>query len=55
MRSMQGRPHWGKSFAARSDYIRSVHPNFDRFNAIRKQLDPHGVFETPFVKRVFGC
>ncbi len=28
--------------------------NFDRFNAVRKQLDPNGIFSNDYVKRALG-
>ncbi len=49
-----GRPHWGKEFTATSKQLRSLFPLFDRFDAIRRELDPEGMFENAFVRRVFA-
>ena len=49
-----GRPHWGKSFSASADYLRgSYGEGYERFDAARRRLDPHGVFRNSFVDRVF--
>ncbi len=53
-RPMGGRPHWGKEFVATRDELREVYPQFDRFDTIRRQLDPRGLFENDFVRRVFA-
>lgn len=52
MLPMGGRPHWGKEFSVRAASIREMYPEFDRFNAIRRELDPNRVFENDFVRRV---
>ena len=47
------RPHWGKTFFAGGDRLREVFPRFDDFNALRRRLDPDGVFTNDFVERIF--
>jgi sugar-1,4-lactone oxidase-like protein len=49
-RAWDGRPHWGKRFAATTE----VHPNAARFDALRRRLDPEGRFENAFLRRLFG-
>jgi L-gulonolactone oxidase len=49
----KGRPHWGKEFNFDKEYLRSVYPEFDAFNALRKELDPEGKFTNEFVGRMF--
>lgn len=53
MLPMGGRPHWGKEFSVRAAALREMYPDYERFNALRRELDPKGVFENDFVRRVF--
>jgi FAD/FMN-containing dehydrogenase len=39
-----GRPHWGKKHTQRARDLRRHYPDWDRFEAVRRRLDPHGVF-----------
>lgn len=55
MVEFDGRPHWGKEFTAGAATLRRVCPGYERFDAIRRQLDPDGVFENDFVRRVFAA
>lgn len=48
-----GRPHWGKEFTVDSNYLKSVYPELDKFNELRKQLDPNGKFENEYIKQIF--
>lgn len=54
MLDLDGRPHWGKVFAAGHQELKGRLPNFARFAAIRARLDPDGVFVNPFIRRIFG-
>jgi len=51
-----GRPHWGKYNEMTPELTEKVYgkANFDRFNAVRKQLDPNGIFSNDYVKRALG-
>ena len=50
-----GRPHWGKiNFLTKEDAQKAYGDNFEKFIAVRKQLDPNGVLSNAFTKRVFG-
>lgn len=49
-----GRPHWGKEFRAGGDVLRPRYPRFDRFAALRRELDPNGMFENDYIRRLFG-
>jgi sugar-1,4-lactone oxidase-like protein len=53
MLALGGRPHWGKQFHATAEELRAVHPNYERFEAIRRELDPAGMFRNAFLDRVF--
>ena len=54
MRSVGGRPHWGKMHYRTAEDLEPVYPEWDRFRALRKRLDPDGVFANPYVERVLG-
>lgn len=51
---MGGRPHWGKRFGAAvgARYLRTVYPEFQRFRALRDQLDPDRRFDNAFLQKV---
>ena len=53
MKSLGGKPHWGKHVTLTGEEARTLYPMFDRFNAIRKQLDPRGVFVNDFLRILF--
>lgn len=52
MLALGGRPHWGKQFSAGVQALRSACPNHARFSALRDALDPHGLFDNDFLRRV---
>jgi FAD/FMN-containing dehydrogenase len=45
------RPHWGQINSLANAQLRS-YPALARWEAVRRKLDPHGVFASPFTKRV---
>lgn len=49
-----GRPHWGKMHSLTADDFRDLYPDFDRFCALRAELDPKGRFLNPHLRDVFG-
>jgi L-gulonolactone oxidase len=53
MVALGGRPHWGKDFLMEGDGIRRCYPEYERFAELRRQLDPTGVFENGFIRRLF--
>ncbi|MCF8276797.1 MAG: FAD-binding protein [Flavobacteriales bacterium] len=48
-----GRPHWGKEFTLDSEYLRSVYPQWNAFQKLKRDLDPDGQFSSPFISRLF--
>lgn len=52
--SCGGRPHWGKLHTLRAPRLRDLYPQWDRFLAIREQLDPTGRFLNLHLREVFG-
>ena len=55
MRAIGARPHWGKEMAHARGEIAQAFPRFDRFVALRDELDPQRTFSSPFVARVLGA
>jgi FAD/FMN-containing dehydrogenase len=51
-RNHNGRPHWGKMHWLTAKEIRGLYPQWDQFQKIRKELDPHGIFMNEFVRKI---
>ena len=49
-----GRPHWGKMHTLGSAEVAARYPGFERFLAVRDELDPDRVFQNPYLARVLG-
>jgi L-gulono-1,4-lactone dehydrogenase len=54
MVGLEGRPHWGKRHFQTADDLRLRYPDWDRFQAVRARLDPHGRFANAYTDRVLG-
>ena len=54
MDGFEGRPHWGKRHFQTADTLAPRYPEWERFQAVRRRLDPDGVFENGYVRRVLG-
>jgi FAD-linked oxidoreductase len=54
-REYGGRPHWGKLHYQDAASLRSLYPRFDDFVAVRKRLDPAGLFANEYLDRVLGA
>ncbi len=50
-----GRPHWGKRHFQTAATLKSMYPDWERFAAVRRRLDPEGVFTNDYVERVLGA
>lgn len=48
----EGRPHWGKMHTASTEYLYKVYPEMESFLKIQKEMDPEGVFWTPYLRRL---
>ncbi|HMO10544.1 MAG TPA: D-arabinono-1,4-lactone oxidase, partial [Actinotalea sp.] len=48
-----GRPHWGKKHSMRAEQLSGISPEWDAFHAIRRRLDPDGVFQNDFMRELF--
>ncbi|HEX3815988.1 MAG TPA: D-arabinono-1,4-lactone oxidase [Mycobacteriales bacterium] len=51
---LDGRPHWGKLHYLDADALSGRYPRFTDFLALRKRLDPNGVFGNSYLDRVLG-
>lgn len=54
MNRFAGRPHWGKLHFQDSTTLAPRYPEWDRFQAVRARLDPHGRFANEELDRVLG-
>ncbi|MCU1591819.1 MAG: FAD-dependent oxidoreductase [Frankiales bacterium] len=54
MRPLGARPHWGKELDHTAAELRPLYPAFERFAALRDQLDPGRVFGGDFHRRILG-
>ncbi len=48
------RPHWGKLTSLDAVTIRSRFPKIERFDALRRSLDPQRVFDNPTLRSMLG-
>jgi L-gulonolactone oxidase len=49
-----GRPHLGKLIYMKPAELRRAYPNWNRFDALRRQMDPNGMFFTADLEARFG-
>jgi L-gulonolactone oxidase len=49
-----GRPHWGKRHFQTAATLAPRYPAWDRFESVRRRLDPAGTFANAYVRRVLG-
>jgi FAD-linked oxidoreductase len=54
MDELGGRPHWGKRHFQTAATLRTRYPDWERFQAVRARLDPHGRFANDYTERVLG-
>jgi L-gulono-1,4-lactone dehydrogenase len=49
-----GRPHWGKLHYQTAATLAPRYAQWDRWQAVRRRLDPEGTFANPYTDRVLG-
>jgi L-gulono-1,4-lactone dehydrogenase len=54
MDSYGGRPHWGKMHFQTAATLAPRYPEWERFRALRAELDPEGRFANAYTERVLG-
>ena len=52
--SVGGRPHWGKLHSQTAATLAPRYPQWDRWQAVRRRLDPEGRFANAYLDRVVG-
>ncbi|MCC6490323.1 MAG: FAD-binding protein [Candidatus Hydrogenedentes bacterium] len=55
LRRYDGRPHWGKLHSLKAKELAKLYPEWDKFRAVRKRLDPKGVFLNSYLKALLGA
>jgi len=55
MNGLGGRPHWGKMHFQTASSLAPRYPEWDRFQGVRRRLDPEGRFASAFTERVLGA
>ena len=50
----RARPHWGKLHFLTAERVADLYPEFDRFQAIRRAMDPSGLFLNHHLAALFG-
>jgi FAD/FMN-containing dehydrogenase len=53
-REHRGRPHWGKLHTRTAAELADLYPRFADFCALRRRLDPQGVFLNDHLRRLLG-
>jgi FAD/FMN-containing dehydrogenase len=53
MKSLGGRPHWGKCFSLTRAEAEALYPQYQKFRTIRNELDPNRAFSNEFLKYFF--
>lgn len=53
-REYDGRPHWGKKHTLRASELSELYPEWDRFQEVRRELDPEGVFTSEYLADLLG-
>jgi L-gulono-1,4-lactone dehydrogenase len=54
MDDYEGRPHWGKMHFQTAETLAPRYPEWERFQAVRAELDPDGRFANEYLDRVLG-
>jgi FAD/FMN-containing dehydrogenase len=49
----EGRPHWGKLHRRTAADLARLYPEWERFRALRAELDPTGAFANPYLRELF--
>ena len=54
MDGLEGRPHWGKLHFQDARTLAPRYPEWERFQTVRRKLDPEGRFANAYLERVLG-
>ena len=50
-----GRPHLGKLIFMTPSELKRLYPRWNQFDALRRQMDPDGMFWTELIEARFGA
>ncbi|MDQ6840583.1 MAG: FAD-binding protein [Actinomycetota bacterium] len=50
----EGRPHWGKMHTRDAASLASLYPKWEAFGAVRRTVDPDGLWSNAYLDRVLG-
>jgi FAD-linked oxidoreductase len=53
-RNHRGRPHWGKLHTRKATDLAPLYPMWDRFQDVRRLVDPRGLFQNGYLRMLFG-
>ncbi|MGB0120734.1 MAG: D-arabinono-1,4-lactone oxidase [Solirubrobacterales bacterium] len=53
--SFDGRPHWGKRHSRDAGALAGLYPEWEKFQAVRDQLDPNRTFSNEYALMVLGA
>ncbi|MWV47253.1 FAD-binding protein [Paenibacillus sp. HJL G12] len=53
-RRHEGRPHWGKMHTRTAAELSGLYPQWSAFQDVRKQLDPGGIFQNDYLRKLFA-
>ncbi|MCJ8014666.1 FAD-binding protein [Paenibacillus sp. KQZ6P-2] len=53
-RRYEGRPHWGKMHTRTAEELSGLYPQWEAFQDVRKQLDPSGMFQNEYLRKLFA-
>jgi FAD/FMN-containing dehydrogenase len=54
-RNHRGRPHWGKHHTHRAAELAALYPEWERFQAVRRRVDPRGRFLNDYLRRLLDA
>jgi FAD/FMN-containing dehydrogenase len=54
-RNHRGRPHWGKHHTHTAAELAALYPEWERFQAVRRRVDPRGRFLSDYLRRLLGA
>ncbi|MBO9129186.1 D-arabinono-1,4-lactone oxidase [Bacillus sp. 165] len=54
VKKYEGRPHWGKMHNMTFEDLKLLYPKLEEFLALRKQLDPNGIFVNPYLAGILN-
>ncbi|WP_338811432.1 D-arabinono-1,4-lactone oxidase (plasmid) [Agrobacterium leguminum] len=54
LQPLAARPHWGKLHFLDRARVRALYPEYNRFQAVRREIDPANLFLNPHLEALFG-